>query len=170
MGLSPGTGFGGGSIGNRRILALPTRNPRLDGGLRISTEDYVTFLRMIYNRGKVADLLRNTGGDHQIIRPELIALMEKSQFTPRTQVKYSPAAHYPFKLEYGLGNWVECVESKCDRGINSSLGAFGFYPWIDRQKGYYGLLAMEQNRGGPESAKLVIPGRALIEKVVAQAR
>jgi CubicO group peptidase (beta-lactamase class C family) len=162
LGLSPDTRYGGGTVANRRILTMATHNPRLDGGLRISTNDYGIFLRMIYNNGKV--------GDRQVIRPELVALMERSQFSPRTQVRFSPAAGYPYKMEYGLGNWVECPEGRCDRGINSSLGAFGFFPWIDRQKGYYGVLAMEQNRGGLEAAKLILPGRSLIEKLVAQAR
>ncbi|NJK35874.1 MAG: hypothetical protein HC919_13580 [Oscillatoriales cyanobacterium SM2_2_1] len=32
------------------------------------------------------------------------------------------------------------------------------------------VLTMEQNRGGPESAKLVLPGWALIAKLATQAR
>jgi CubicO group peptidase (beta-lactamase class C family) len=162
LGLLPQTRYGGGTIGDRRILAQPTRNPRLDGGLQISSADYTKFLRMVYQKGKY--------NGRQIIRPDLIAMMETSQFKPQTKIKYSPAARYPYKMEYGLGNWVECIEANCTRQVNSSLGAFGFYPWIDRQNEYYGILAMEQDRGGSESAKLIVPGRVLIEKLVAQAR
>lgn len=41
---------------------------------------------------------------------------------------------------YSLGHWVEDDPSVGD-GAFSSAGAFGFYPWIDHGKKYYGILA-----------------------------
>lgn len=41
---------------------------------------------------------------------------------------------------YSLGHWVESDPAVGD-GAYSSAGAFGFYPWIDAAKQYYGLVA-----------------------------
>jgi hypothetical protein len=43
---------------------------------------------------------------------------------------------------YSVGHWVETDPAAGD-GAYSSAGAFGFYPWIDAAKQYYGLLARE---------------------------
>jgi hypothetical protein len=42
--------------------------------------------------------------------------------------------------QYSLGHWVEDDPDVGD-GAFSSPGAFGFYPWIDAQKRFYGILA-----------------------------
>ena len=50
----------------------------------------------------------------------------------------------PIPLEeswhYSIGHWVEDDPAVGD-GAFSSPGAFGFYPWIDASKTYYGVLA-----------------------------
>jgi hypothetical protein len=43
---------------------------------------------------------------------------------------------------YSLGHWVESDPAIGD-GAYSSAGAFGFYPWIDAAKQYYGLVARQ---------------------------
>ncbi len=40
---------------------------------------------------------------------------------------------------YGIGNWVVKNEKM---NVNVSPGAFGFTPWIDREHGYYGVIAV----------------------------
>ena len=52
--------------------------------------------------------------------------------------------------EYALGSFVECdTPSACATSkINSSPGAYGWVGWIDRQTGYYGLIATEITTGG----------------------
>src|SRR3546814_1802893 len=47
--------------------------------------------------------------------------------------------------EYALGSFVECdTPSACATSkINSSPGAHGWDGWIDRETGYYGLIAAE---------------------------
>jgi hypothetical protein len=51
---------------------------------------------------------------------------------------YSPAA--PLNWHYSTGHWIEDDPLYGD-GTYSSLGAFGFYPWIDASKTYYGLIS-----------------------------
>jgi hypothetical protein len=41
---------------------------------------------------------------------------------------------------YSLGHWVEDDPVVGD-GAFSSPGRFGFYPWVDASKTYYGVLA-----------------------------
>ena len=56
---------------------------------------------------------------------------------------------------YSLGHWVEDDPAVGD-GAFSSAGAFGFYPWVDASKTYYGVLAREDLLGtgmGVESAR-----------------
>lgn len=43
---------------------------------------------------------------------------------------------------YAVGHWVE-DDPKVGDGAFSSPGAFGFYPWIDASKTFYGILARE---------------------------
>jgi len=52
--------------------------------------------------------------------------------------------------EYALGSFVECdTPAACATSkINSSPGAYGWTGWIDRQTGYYGLIATEISTGG----------------------
>lgn len=159
LNLSSDAGYGGGTLGDRQILLEPTQNPRLDGGLYLRVDDYAKFLQAIYHQGQVRG--------KSWIRADLVQFMERSQFTSETKIKYSPGAWFPIKFEYGLGNWVECVDQGCQRQLNSSLGAFGFYPWIDREKEYYAIFAMEQHKGGKASAAFVFEARPLIEALVA---
>ena len=49
--------------------------------------------------------------------------------------------------DYSLGHWVESDPMKGD-GSFSSAGAFGFYPWIDKSKTWYGIVAREAKADG----------------------
>lgn len=48
---------------------------------------------------------------------------------------------------YSIGHWVEDDPVVGD-GAFSSPGAFGFYPWIDATKSYYGILARNVSGAG----------------------
>src|SRR5690606_17686590 len=75
----------------------------------------------------------------------------------------SPA---PEKWHYSLGHWVEDDPTTGD-GAFSSPGAFGFYPWIDSSKTYYGILSRYDlaNSGNPAATssywKSVLCGRLI---------
>ena len=47
---------------------------------------------------------------------------------------------------YSIGHWVE-DDPQVGDGAYSSPGAFGFYPWISRDKAYYGIMAREDHQG-----------------------
>ena len=44
---------------------------------------------------------------------------------------------------YSIGHWVENDPATNGDGAFSSPGAFGFYPWIDATKQYYGVIARQ---------------------------
>ncbi len=48
---------------------------------------------------------------------------------------------------YSLGHWVETDPAVGD-GAFSSAGAFGFYPWVDAGKRYYGIVARQDLQSG----------------------
>ena len=53
---------------------------------------------------------------------------------------------------YSVGHWVEDDPTVGD-GAFSSPGAFGFYPWIDAGKTWYGVLATLNVGGAIDSVR-----------------
>lgn len=113
--------------------------PQLAGGVNTSAENYAIFLRKILNKQlAIHDLL--------------------GQYSVCTQLSSCPTAIYTpapasERWNYSLGHWIESDPLLGD-GAFSSAGAFGFYPWIDKTKTYYGVLARKSNPGsGFESAR-----------------
>ena len=52
---------------------------------------------------------------------------------------------------YGLGVWRDEVDGQDRIEVVSGSGALGFYPWIDRVHGTYGIVAVV-DPSGPEHA------------------
>jgi hypothetical protein len=50
-------------------------------------------------------------------------------------------------LHYSLGHWVEDDPGSLGDGAFSSPGYFGFYPWIDSSKTWYGIIARDVDTG-----------------------
>lgn len=112
--------------------------PQLAGGVNTSAANYAIFLRKILNNQlAIHDLL----GQHAVC----------TQLSSCPTAVYTPAPASE-SWNYSLGHWVESDLLMGD-GAFSSAGAFGFYPWIDKTKTYYGVLARKSNPGsGFESA------------------
>lgn len=111
-------------------MPVTFNGPLLAGGAIMSAEGYAVFLRKILNgQLKIAGLL----GD------------QKTCTLPGTCATgdYSPLS---VAWDYSIGHWVEDDAATGD-GTFSSAGAFGFYPWIDSSKTYYGILAREDLTG-----------------------
>lgn len=62
---------------------------------------------------------------------------------------------FPETWQYSPAAWVETSPASSGDGAFSSPGAFGFYPWIDSTKTYYGVLSRQTAvpPGGYPSAK-----------------
>ncbi len=116
---------------------LPSaNNPRLAGGMHWTANDYLFFLDALYNKQILTDTLISQLSSDQISTasignsPALIALGED--------------------WHYGYGVWIECKENpyNCTQVKKiSSPGAYGAYPFIDFENGYYGILARQGELG-----------------------
>lgn len=117
-----------------------TTNPYLAGGAVSTGYDYALFLQALLRR----DLLPTT---------------QEAMYTDRTpapiRIGYSPVAN---AWHYGLGTWRECWDESAtwvaacdDLMLVSSGGALGWFPWIDLDNQYFGVIA---RRGLPLSGAL----------------
>ena len=128
---------------------IPTENPLLAGGLRMTMDEYARVLQLVFDKGRFQG--------RQLVSP---ALFDAQAVTP-----YPGAAvgHSPWPgVRYGLTAWLECPTPQTGCAAISSPGAFGFTPFLDRDAGYYAVLGMEIDRGngdnfGPELEQALRP-------------
>jgi hypothetical protein len=101
--------------------------PEPAGGSALSPANYAKFLRMILNGELVmASML---GANAVCASPDTCPTEAANSAAPPNEV-----------WAYSLGHWVETDPDVGD-GAFSSLGLFGFYPWIDRTSTWYGIVA-----------------------------
>ena len=111
-------------------------NPRLAGGMHWTGEEYMAFLKALKN----GSLLNSTS------MGQLLA-----DHTASAVMTYSPIALAPPNglgedWHYGFGLWHECQSAtfNCTAGARvSSPGAYGAYPFWDRSKNYFGIVARQ---------------------------
>jgi hypothetical protein len=117
-----------------------TSNPRLAGGMHWIADDYVQFLAALYN--------------NSIVPAELLTQLSSDQISSAT-ISNSPALDTLNEdWHYGYGAWIECEENpyNCDQTNRiSSPGAYGAYPFIDFEHGYYGIIARQGELGTLET-------------------
>lgn len=114
-------------------------NPRIAGGLRSTLSDYGRFLSAIQQRGVLPGL--------SWLSPALIDQMAEDQ-TRGAPVLASPL---PTAIGYGIGQWRERVAADGRATALSSPGAFGFYPYLDREAGFAGIFLTQNALGNVES-------------------
>jgi hypothetical protein len=104
-------------------------HPLLAGGVYTDASNYAVFLRKILS-GSL--LMRDALGKNAVCtNPAQSGCAALSSPVPTTE-----------SWHYSMGHWVEDDPSVGD-GAFSSAGAFGFYPWIDKTKTFYGIVARE---------------------------
>ncbi len=111
-------------------------NPRLAGGMHWTASDYMLFLEAIYKQA--------------ILTPSLINQLSSDQISGAL-TENSPALNQLGEdWHYGYGAWIECPETpyNCTQTRRiSSPGAYGAYPFIDFEYGYYGIVARQGDLG-----------------------
>ena len=109
-------------------IALSYFQPQPAGGGVSSADDYARFLRkLLGGQLQMGALL----GSHPVCTNPSTCAQALSTPVPST-----------LSWHYSIGHWVEDDPATGD-GAFSSAGAFGFYPWIDASKIWYGVLARE---------------------------
>ena len=100
--------------------------PNVAGGLRTSADDLFAILQAVAGQGEV-----------RLLSEASLSTME-SDLTSGLVQTFRPAA-VDDGWSYGLGLWCEhTAAGGC--GSVSSAGAYGTYPWVDRETGTYGVV------------------------------
>lgn len=137
------------------IYDLPSSaNPRLAGGMHWRGDEYQAFLQAF----AAGTLLNQT----------LMDEMLKDQISGKT-IQYSPVQEtLQEDWHYGFGMWHECAAKSfnCTAGQRiSSPGAYGAYPFWDREYGYVGILARQGKLGTyPQGINLLRDVQANIQR------
>ncbi len=119
-------------------VALAYSQPQLAGGAYLTPSAYALVLRkMLTGELRMGSML----GAHPVCTNPNPLVCAAAVFAP------IPLAE---KWHYSVGHWVEDDPDVGD-GAFSSPGAFGFYPWIDASRAYYGVLARSSSAGALDS-------------------
>lgn len=107
--------------------------PNIQAGVHTSPADYLRFLTMINDKGQAP-------GGPRILSEASIAAMERSRTTGLDRFLVPQGVKQDWN--YAVGFWCEKTlpDGRCT--VISSPGAFGFYPWVNRENGTYGLFAV----------------------------
>jgi hypothetical protein len=112
--------------------------PQLAGGVFTSAQQYAKVLRKILD-GRLA--MRTILGTHPVCVDPASCPLALSTPSPKGE-----------QWHYSIGHWVEDDPAVGD-GALSSPGAFGFYPWIDAGKTWYGIVARADLLGAIDSVR-----------------
>ncbi len=114
------------------LVPLAYSQPQLAGGVITSADTYAKFLRKILS----GELLMNAAlGTHAVCTNPFTCADAFNTPVPEGE-----------SYHYSIGHWVEDDPANGD-GAFSSAGAFGFYPWIDASKSWYGIVARMDTTG-----------------------
>ncbi|MEQ1634927.1 MAG: PHB depolymerase family esterase, partial [Planctomycetota bacterium] len=102
--------------------------PWVAGGAVSSLRDYERFCAMLANGGELLGV--------RVLARESVDRMFRSH-TTRMKVRFDG---FDGDLAYGLATWLQEPAEGLVRG--SDPGAFGFLPWVDRDQGVWGVLAL----------------------------
>ncbi|MEM6925726.1 MAG: serine hydrolase domain-containing protein [Myxococcota bacterium] len=135
-------------------------HPLVAGGLRATMAEYATLLMLVLDRGRLPS------GEPWIAEASIDRLFD-NPWAGATMLTW-PMDTYGFDYHYGFGTWLECPGPVPTCDVMSSPGAFGFTPWVDRARDYFGILAMESAGPGGAgfSVELVQSMRPTIEALV----
>lgn len=116
----------------------PTLNYRIAGGARSSLRDYSKVLHMLANEGR--------GNNQRSLRASTVRALWIDN-VGALPVAYAPDNVAP-PVRYSLGAWLYNDQRPADAPpLIHSLGAFGFFPWVDFQREVYGVFMIQGNTG-----------------------
>jgi hypothetical protein len=119
-------------------IELSYGQPQLAGGVFMSAREYAKVLRKMLDGGL---LMRSALGTHPVCTDPATCPLALGTPSPKGE-----------RWHYSIGHWVE-DDPRVGDGAFSSPGAFGFYPWIDAGKAYYGVVARADLLGAIDSVR-----------------
>lgn len=133
-------------------IQLTYAEPQLAGGVNMSAEAYARFLRKLLIGSPTPLRMGGLLGSNAVCT--LPGRCPTAVFSPSQD-----------DWHYSMGHWVEDDPrtSPPGDGSFSSPGAFGFYPWVDATRQWYGVLARESTAAGHGGMASARCGRLLRE-------
>lgn len=126
-------------------------------GLSISPEHYARMLNALLTNGTA----KNAAGANiaNFLSTTSVTEILADQYNG-AKIGYSQFSAFGYRWQYGLGNWRFCtttdIPSECDRDlISHSIGINGFYPWVDKNRNYMAILAV--NNTGRKNGLSLLP-------------
>jgi D-alanyl-D-alanine-carboxypeptidase/D-alanyl-D-alanine-endopeptidase len=111
-----------------------TTNPLIAGGMQMTINEYAKVLDLEYHRG----LYRG-----QRLISDALFTAQATEHYPNAVIGDTPVERINLNYHYGLASWLMCPPPAVNCPVQSSPGAFGFTPWVDRTGGYYAILGMD---------------------------
>ena len=146
-----------GSIDWQGIVA--TQNYRISGGAQSNLRDYARVLAMLLGDG--------VGNGTRILGSDAVRLWQTSQSgnampgcangcVPVAAVFQVPGGGSYVDTQYSIGAWIEPLPqyggiSQPGKPVVSSIGKFGFAPWVDHASGTYGILMVYDSADASET-------------------
>jgi CubicO group peptidase (beta-lactamase class C family) len=122
-----------------------TQNYGIAGSARSNLRDYGRLLHFLVNHGRTHD-------NQRLMRPSTVDILQQGQ------VGSLPIAYAPINagavIRYGMGSWHEPLRPSSEEAFIHSLGAFGFFPWIDFKRDTFGVFMI---RGLPTVNNTAFP-------------
>jgi CubicO group peptidase (beta-lactamase class C family) len=134
-----------------------SRNPSPAASATSTVADYARFLRMLAGGGTV--------DGKAVLTPSSVAEIERDQVRG-LDTRDDGAVQITGIPTYGLGVWRDEVAADDAIEVVSGSGALGFYPWIDRVHGTYGIVAVDDELHGADHA---VPASQRIARMLWQA-
>jgi CubicO group peptidase (beta-lactamase class C family) len=112
------------------LRGVDVGNPRIAGGIYSTAGEYLQLVQLHLDDGATASA--------RLLEPHTTAQMQQVQ-TAQARIGYTP---YPGAVGYGLGLWIDRLDARGHSRQVSSIGAFAFTPWLDRELGIAAVLAV----------------------------
>jgi len=112
----------------------PTQNYRISGGAQATLPDYAKVLAMLLGGG--------VGNGRRILSANALATLDADQ-TRGAALAYSPPGAQG-RHAYSVGAWIETFPPAPAAPAISSIGKFGYTPWVDFDGGFFGAIMIEQ--------------------------
>ncbi len=107
----------------------PTQNYMIAGSARSNLRDYGRLLHLLLNEG--------WANGQRLLSRDAVYRFWQDNVGSLPVIDPPPTASSP--VLYGMGSWLDNTRPLADRPLIHSLGAFGFFPWVDFREGLYGI-------------------------------
>ena len=153
-----------------------TQNYRISGGAQATLRDYARVLAMLLTDG--------VGNGTRILSPAAVATWKTSQTggavpgcasgcVPTAAIFQTPAGGSYADTQYSVGAWIEPGaedggNSAPGAPVVSSIGKFGFAPWVDYASATYGILMIydTSNSGETGANTASVNSRLAMDRII----